>query len=68
MKPHADAALLAQLFPAIRTYQELASKHGIDDIFQDNGGKILRLLDPGADRPEIPRGQRCPTPPATNTN
>src|SRR5580658_1777135 len=43
MKPHADAALLAKLFPAIRRYQRLATKHGIDDIFQDNGGKILQV-------------------------
>jgi hypothetical protein len=43
MKPHADAALLARLFPAIRKYQELATKHGIEDIFQDNGGKILQV-------------------------
>ena len=44
MKPHRDSALLDKLFPAIRLYQELASKHGIRDIFQDNGGKILQVL------------------------
>ena len=44
MKPHADAELLVQLFPAVRLYQELATKHGIFDIFQDNGGKILQVL------------------------
>ena len=44
MKPHPDSALLVELFPAIRLYQELASKHGIHDIFQDNGGKILQVL------------------------
>lgn len=44
MKPHADSALLVELFPSIRLYQELASKHGIHDIFQDNGGKILQVL------------------------
>ncbi len=43
MKAHADAALLKELFPSIRTYQELAAKHGIKDIFQDNGGKILQV-------------------------
>nr|WP_281357402.1 hypothetical protein [Brasilonema bromeliae] len=32
------------LFPAIQQYQELASKHGINDIFQDNGGKLLQVL------------------------
>lgn len=43
MKPHADAALLKQLFPAIIEYQKLATKHGVPDIFQDNGGKILQV-------------------------
>ena len=32
------------LFPSIRAYQALADLHGIDDIFQDNGGKILQVL------------------------
>jgi hypothetical protein len=41
--PHADVKILSQLFPYIRKYQALAAKHGIDDIFQDNGGKILQL-------------------------
>ena len=44
MKSHPDQAKLETLFPAIREFQELASKHGIDDIFQDNGGKLLQLL------------------------
>ncbi len=44
MKPHPDSAVLIELFPAVRLYQELASKHGIHDIFQDNGGKILQVL------------------------
>lgn len=43
MKPHPDAQLLKKLFPAIREYQKLATKHGIPDIFQDNGGKILQV-------------------------
>jgi hypothetical protein len=43
VKAHADSAILAELFPAIRKYQELATKHGIGDIFQDNGGKILQV-------------------------
>jgi hypothetical protein len=43
MKPHADVAVLRKLFPAIRKYQELATRHGIEDIFQDNGGKILQI-------------------------
>lgn len=44
MKPHNDIALLDNLLPAIRKYQELASRHGINDIFQDNGGKLLQLV------------------------
>ena len=44
MKPHPDYAKLRALMPCIRKLQKLASKHGIDDIFQDNGGKILQIL------------------------
>ena len=44
LKHHPDYSLMQQLFPTVRTYQELASKHGIDDIFQDNGGKVLQVL------------------------
>lgn len=43
MKSHPDAKLLKRLFPAVRDYQKLALKHGILDIFQDNGGKILQV-------------------------
>ncbi len=39
-----DLARLNELFPAVRQYQELASRHGIADIFQDNGGKLLQTL------------------------
>lgn len=35
---------MQKLFPTIQVYQELASSHGIDDIFQDNGGKVLQVL------------------------
>ena len=35
---------MERLFPYIREYQNLASKHGIGDIFQDNGGKLLQTL------------------------
>ena len=44
MKSHPDLARLEALFPWIRQYQQLASEHGIDDIFQDNGGKLLQVL------------------------
>jgi hypothetical protein len=43
MKAHPDAERLKKLFPSIRRYQKLAVKHGIPDIFQDNGGKILQV-------------------------
>jgi len=41
---HADKVKLDELFPAVREYQKLAAKHGIGDIFQDNGGKLLQAL------------------------
>ena len=44
MTPHPDKIILDNLFPYIQRYQELALKHGINDIFQDNGGKILQIL------------------------
>ena len=44
MKSHPDHVKLKRLLPSIRNLQRLASKHGIDDIFQDNGGKILQIL------------------------
>ncbi len=42
-RPHRDKAKLDKLLPGIRAMQALASQHGIDDIFQDNGGKYLQL-------------------------
>lgn len=32
------------LMPAIREFQALALDHGVGDIFQDNGGKLLQLV------------------------
>ena len=32
------------IFPSIRLYQSLANKYGINDVFQDNGGKLLQVL------------------------
>lgn len=43
MREHPDFIELKRLFPAVYAYQQLAKKHGIDDIFQDNGGKILQV-------------------------
>lgn len=39
-----DIETINRLFPAIRQYQLLASQHSIEDIFQDNGGKLLQVL------------------------
>lgn len=44
MKPSKDLKKLKKLYPAILEYQKLADKHGINDIFQDNGGKLLQVL------------------------
>ncbi len=43
-EPHEDTEELKELWPVISRYQDLATKHGINDIFQDNGGKILQIL------------------------
>jgi transcriptional regulator with XRE-family HTH domain len=39
-----DIDKLNVIFPSIRIYQDLAKVHGINDIFQDNGGKLLQVL------------------------
>ncbi len=39
-----DLAIYEKSLPALRRYQQLASKHGIGDIFQDNGGKLLQII------------------------
>jgi hypothetical protein len=44
MKPHPDKEKLNAIFPYIREYQTLAEQHGINDIFQDNGGKLLQVI------------------------
>ena len=44
MKETKDLKEMKSLFPYIRKYQELAAKYGINDVFQDNGGKILQML------------------------
>jgi len=44
LTPHSDYTRLLEIWPAIEEYQALAAKHGIDDIFQDNGGKLLQVL------------------------
>jgi hypothetical protein len=44
LRPHPDRELLDRLMPAVQEFQALANKHGIGDIFQDNGGKLLQLV------------------------
>jgi len=39
-----DQAVFESCIPALRRYQQLASKYGIGDIFQDNGGKLLQII------------------------
>ncbi|MBS1823158.1 MAG: helix-turn-helix domain-containing protein [Acidobacteria bacterium] len=39
-----DQAVFANCLPALRRYQQLATRHGIGDIFQDNGGKLLQII------------------------
>lgn len=41
---HTDYEVLKSNWPAIEKYQKLAAAHGINDIFQDNGGKLLQVL------------------------
>lgn len=41
---HDDYEELEKLLPEVRKMQALAEKHGIRDIFLDNGGKVLQLL------------------------
>jgi len=35
---------MERLLAHVREYQRLASRHGIADIFQDNGGKLLQVI------------------------
>ncbi len=44
MKAHPDWELMEKLLAPVRAYQDLARKHGIADIFQDNGGKLLQVI------------------------
>ncbi len=37
-------ATFNELYGVVLKLQELADKHGINDIFQDNGGKLLQVL------------------------
>jgi len=43
-KQHPDFSIFNNLYPNILKLQKLAEKHGINDIFQDNGGKLLQVL------------------------
>lgn len=44
LTPDDDYPVLLDLWPAVEEFQALASRHGIDDVFQDNGGKLLQVL------------------------
>lgn len=43
-KELSDIEQLNHLFPGIRAFQQLAYKYSINDVFRDNGGKLLQLL------------------------
>ncbi len=44
LAPHKDYEILKTVWPSVQKYQDLAIRHGINDIFQDNGGKLLQVL------------------------
>ena len=44
MIPHPDIETFNELYQSVVRLQELASNHGVHDIFQDNGGKLLQVL------------------------
>jgi Restriction endonuclease PvuII len=44
VKTHPDIKIFDQIYPNLLELQKLAEKHGINDIFQDNGGKLLQVL------------------------
>lgn len=44
LKSHDDYQHLLKIWPAVQDYQDLATRHGIADVFQDNGGKLLQVL------------------------
>ncbi len=41
---HPDFPKVLRVWPHIVEYQALAAKHGVFDIFQDNGGKLVYVL------------------------
>lgn len=44
LEPHEDYKRLLEIWSSVQEYQDLATQHGINDIFQDNGGKLLQVL------------------------
>lgn len=42
--PHKDFQNYQRIMPFLQELQQLAKKHGVQDIFQDNGGKLLEVL------------------------
>ncbi|MEZ4829322.1 MAG: helix-turn-helix domain-containing protein [Bacteroidia bacterium] len=41
---YGEIEIFNMIYPSLQMLQDLASKHGINDIFQDNGGKLLQVL------------------------
>lgn len=44
MEGYGEVDIFNLIFPSLQMLQDLASKNGINDIFQDNGGKLLQVL------------------------
>jgi len=44
MEKNDDIKKFNEIYPSILELQKLAEQHGINDIFQDNGGKLLQVL------------------------
>lgn len=44
MTEHPDYKEFEKIYPNVEKLQQLAEDHGINDIFQDNGGKLLQVL------------------------
>lgn len=44
LQSHPDYEILQKIWKDVLEYQRLATRHGIADIFQDNGGKLLQVL------------------------
>jgi Restriction endonuclease PvuII len=42
--PHPDFSEMQQALLHVQKLQEIALRHGINDVFQDNGGRIIQII------------------------